>query len=117
MKQTNNVDIQEEADHVAASGSTGAQLAKLAGARSTVAVPMIREDELIGAILIFRQEVQPFTDKQIELLHELCRPGRHRHRERAAAQGAAPAHRRSFRVVGAADGDLGGAKGYLKLSR
>ena len=38
------------------------------------------------------QEVRPFTDKQIELVHELRRPGRHRHREHAAAQRAAPAH-------------------------
>src|SRR6516162_5424527 len=38
------------------------------GARSIVAVPMLKNDALVGAILIYRQEVQPFTEKQIELL-------------------------------------------------
>jgi GAF domain-containing protein len=42
--------------------------AKFGGARSTICVPMLKDDELIGAILIYRQEVRPFTDKQIELV-------------------------------------------------
>src|SRR6516225_7797545 len=41
--------------------------ATLAGARSTVAVPMLQDDVLIGAIFIYRTEVRPFTEKQIEL--------------------------------------------------
>src|SRR5262245_23737284 len=42
--------------------------ARLAGARSHIVVPMLKYDELIGAIAIYRQEVRPFTDKQIELV-------------------------------------------------
>ena len=44
------------------------QLSMLAGARTLVAVPMLKEDELIGAIVIYRQQAQPFTEKQIELV-------------------------------------------------
>ena len=58
----------------------------LAGARTVVGVPMLKDNEVVGAIAIYRQEVRPFTDKQIELLTELRRPSRHRHREHAAAQ-------------------------------
>ena len=39
-----------------------------AGARTLIMVPMLKDEELIGAIAIFRQEVRPFTNKQIELV-------------------------------------------------
>jgi class 3 adenylate cyclase len=41
---------------------------RLGGARSYIAVPMLKENKLVGAIAIYRQEVRPFTDKQIELV-------------------------------------------------
>ena len=42
--------------------------AQFAGARSAVCVPMLKDDVLVGAFSIFRQEVRPFTDKQIALV-------------------------------------------------
>jgi signal transduction histidine kinase len=39
-----------------------------AGARSFLAVPMLKENELMGAIVIYRQEVRPFAEKQIDLV-------------------------------------------------
>src|SRR5262249_52047879 len=41
---------------------------EVAGVRTTIAVPMLKESELVGVIGIFRQEVRPFTEKQVRLL-------------------------------------------------
>src|SRR5262249_54875161 len=43
-------------------------MAQLGGARSHLAVPMLKDDALVGSIIIYRQEVRPFTNKQIELV-------------------------------------------------
>ena len=43
-------------------------LADIGGARTLVTVPMLKENELTGVIGIYRQEVRPFTDKQIDLV-------------------------------------------------
>jgi GAF domain-containing protein len=43
-------------------------LVEIAGARTVLGVPILKEDELIGIFTIYRHEVKPFTDKQIELV-------------------------------------------------
>jgi hypothetical protein len=59
---------------------------ELGGIRTVLNVPMVKENVLVGAFLS-RQEVHPFTDKQIAR-HELRRSSGNRYRKRAAAQRA-----------------------------
>ena len=45
---------------------------KIAKARTLVGVPMLKDNEVVGIIAIYRQEVRPFTDKQIELVQNFA---------------------------------------------
>ena len=56
------------ADITAEEPYASSPLAKAGGARTALAVPMLRETELVGVITIYRQDVRPFTAKQIELV-------------------------------------------------
>ena len=52
---------------------TVTEISNSAGARTVLIVPMLKEDELIGTITIYRQEVRPFTDKQIVLVESFTK--------------------------------------------
>jgi signal transduction histidine kinase len=47
-------------------------VAELGGARTLLQVPMLKHDEFVGTIAIYRQEVQPFTDKQVALVQNFA---------------------------------------------
>jgi signal transduction histidine kinase len=73
----NNLDRMMQTKQVCHVADDAAELipgaaAKLGGARSVVHVPMLKDDELVGALVIYRQEVRPFSDKQIELLQNFA---------------------------------------------
>ena len=62
------------ADLVYRTGSAaGVATVELAGARSMILVPMLKEGQLLGALAIYHQEIRPFTDKQIELVSNFAR--------------------------------------------
>ena len=78
---------------------------------------MLKDDELIGVIEHLSPGGAAVHRQADRAAGKFRRAGRHRHREHAAAQRAAPAHRRSQRIAGAADRDVGSAQSHLQLAR
>jgi hypothetical protein len=67
LKQTVHVDLAATKAYAERHPAV-VEVVELGGARTQVTVPLLKDDELIGIIAIFRQEVRPFTQKQIELV-------------------------------------------------
>ena len=61
-------DLAAEKQYVEERRPAYVEAVELGGIRTFLAVPMLKDNELIGAFGLFRQEVRPFTDKQIELV-------------------------------------------------
>ena len=61
-------DLAAEQAYIERSNPAFAAAVELGGVRTILAVPMLKENELIGAFILYRQEVRPFTDKQIALV-------------------------------------------------
>jgi GAF domain-containing protein len=71
-KQTTHIaDIRVERPYLEGN-PVAVALSDRAGARTLLLVPMLKENELLGAICIYRQEVRPFTEKQIELVENFA---------------------------------------------
>ena len=64
-------DILEDEGYLAGA-SISVAIFKTAGARTLLVVPMLKDNEVVGNILIYRQQVRPFTDKQIELVQNFA---------------------------------------------
>jgi GAF domain-containing protein len=61
-------DLAADQDYVERRSPRVVAAVELGGVRTILAVPMLKENELVGALMLSRQEVRPFTDKQIALV-------------------------------------------------
>jgi GAF domain-containing protein len=89
---------------------------ELGGIRTVLAVPMLKEDELVGAFNCVSPRSPSLHGQADRLSHELRRSSRHRHRKYAAIRRTPPAHLRPHRVTGAADCDRRRAARHRRFS-
>jgi GAF domain-containing protein len=73
-------DYAEEAIYKDQRHPAAVALGELGGARTFLVVPMLKDNEIIGAIAIYRQQVRPFADKQLELVKNFAASRRRRQR-------------------------------------
>ena len=65
-------DLSADLDYIERRSPTIIASVELGGVRTVLAVPMLKENELVGALILCRQEVRPFTDKQISLVESFA---------------------------------------------
>jgi GAF domain-containing protein len=65
---THVVDLAVDPDYVERRTPSTVAAVELGGVRSFLSVPLLKENELTGSFSLYRQEVRPFTDKQIALV-------------------------------------------------
>ena len=65
---THIVDVAADPDYVKRRAPGSVAAVELGGVRTFLSVPMLKENEMIGSFSLYREEVRPFTDKQIELV-------------------------------------------------
>jgi two-component system, NtrC family, sensor kinase len=65
---THVVDVRVDPEYVERRTPSTVAAVELGGVRSFLSVPMVKESELIGSFSLYRQEVRPFTEKQIALV-------------------------------------------------
>ena len=65
---THIVDVAADPDYVERRAPGSVAAVELGGVRTFLSVPMLKESEMIGSFSLYREEVRPFSDKQIELV-------------------------------------------------
>ena len=65
---THIVDVAADPDYVERRAPGSVAAVELGGVRTFLSVPMLKESEMIGSFSLYREEVRPFSGKQIELV-------------------------------------------------